>query len=144
MPQLKKRKSRTSIVNLASSASFLPGPYSQIYHCTKVFDRFFSQALRSELLGTSNIDVMTVCPMYVQTNMIRNMKPSWLTGVTSADQYVDKFIQCLSDPKGVSLLVGPPQHTIQTALNQIVIGMILWYRFTYHLIERICKGVVEM
>lgn len=124
LPQLKRRKELTSIVNLASSASFIPGPYSAIYHCTKVFDRFFSEALAIELKSTQ-IEVMTVCPMYVQTNMIKNMSPSWVTGVTSSDQYVEKLIKCLSNAKPVGLLVGPPFHTIQTCLNRLILGSLL-------------------
>ena len=51
LPYLQKRGAdgRSTIVNLASSASFFPLPYSAIYSSTKVFDRFFSEALSIEL-----------------------------------------------------------------------------------------------
>lgn len=66
LPILKKRKdNRSVIVNMASSASFFPEPYVAIYSATKCFDKFFSEALRYELSQSSNIEVLTVNPMFV-------------------------------------------------------------------------------
>ena len=71
LPLLKQRGNfKSCIVNLSSSASFQPAPILGLYAATKVFDRFFSEALWQELSQSgSSIEVMTVCPMFVQTNM---------------------------------------------------------------------------
>ncbi len=82
LPSLRKN---SLIVNLASSASFQPLPLLSIYAASKVFDRFFSEALRIE---QSQFEVLTVCPMYVQTAMTNNLSPSWTSGVTTCQQYV--------------------------------------------------------
>ncbi|TNV76728.1 hypothetical protein FGO68_gene1135 [Halteria grandinella] len=142
LPQLLKRKVQTAIVNLASSASFIPGPYSAQYHCSKAFDRFFSEALASELDG-SHIQVTTVCPMYVQTKMISNMKPSWRNGVTSSEEYVEKLFQVLSSGTRVKLFVGPTFHSMETCVNKILMNMVSWYRPTYVMIEKFRKGFID-
>jgi uncharacterized protein len=108
-------KKRACIVNLASSASFMPLPYSAIYGCTKVFDRFFSESLRIELDQSNksqHIEVMTVCPMFVQSNMTHNVAPSWSLGVTSSEQYVDALIKSLASNKRLGIFIGPTQHTL--------------------------------
>ena len=107
LPLLRKRENlKSCIVNLSSSSSFQPSPLLTVYAATKVFDRFFSEAISSELSKT-DIEVMTVCPMFVQTNMTLNVKPNWSTGVTSCDQYVTALMNSMAHPKPCSLFIGP-------------------------------------
>lgn len=49
------------ILNVASTAAFLPGPLMAVYYASKAFVLSFSAALREELLGES-ITVTTLCP----------------------------------------------------------------------------------
>lgn len=49
------------VLNVASVASFQPGPGSATYHATKAYVRFFSEALDHELRGTG-VAVSTLCP----------------------------------------------------------------------------------
>lgn len=49
------------ILNVASTAAFQPGPFMNIYYATKAFVLSFSEALNSELNGTS-VTVTTFCP----------------------------------------------------------------------------------
>jgi uncharacterized protein len=110
LPLLRKRKgSNTLIVNVSSSASFQPLPFQNVYACTKVFDRFFSVALQTELTQAAhNIEVLTICPFHVQTGMTLNMEPSWTSGVTSCRQYVDSMLRAMASPTPVGVFVGPP------------------------------------
>ena len=87
LQKLKQRKTRSAVVTVASSISFCPSPFSRIYACTKVFDRFWANALTIELAGT-NIDTLSVCPMYVSTQMTKNMDVSTSSGVIDAQTYV--------------------------------------------------------
>jgi short-subunit dehydrogenase len=54
-------KKSGGILNLASTASFQPGPWMAIYYATKAFILSFSQALAEELKG-DNIRVTALCP----------------------------------------------------------------------------------
>ncbi|MCL2549888.1 MAG: SDR family oxidoreductase [Methanimicrococcus sp.] len=49
------------ILNLASMASFAPGPFMSVYYATKAFVLSFSEALAAELKG-SGVTVTAVCP----------------------------------------------------------------------------------
>ena len=58
-PMLARREGR--ILNVASTASFMPGPFMAMYYASKAFVLSFSQALAEELAG-SGVTVTTVCP----------------------------------------------------------------------------------
>jgi len=49
------------VINLASTASFLPGPNMAVYYATKAYVLSLSQALAGELVGTG-VTVTAVCP----------------------------------------------------------------------------------
>lgn len=66
LPSLLKQVRPTYIVNLCSTAAFLPGPYMSIYHASKAFVFSFSLALAEELKDT-NVVVKTICPGPVAT-----------------------------------------------------------------------------
>lgn len=55
------RRGLGKVVNIASVAGFLPGPYMAVYNASKAYVISFSEALRVELKGTS-ISVTAVCP----------------------------------------------------------------------------------
>jgi short-subunit dehydrogenase len=57
---------RGGILNVASVAAFLPGPYMAVYYASKAFVLSYSEALRAELAG-SGIRVTTLCPGPVPT-----------------------------------------------------------------------------
>ena len=59
-------KHRGAILNVSSSAGFLPIPLSAVYAATKAYVTSFSEALRAELYGTG-ISVCTLCPGPVVT-----------------------------------------------------------------------------
>jgi hypothetical protein len=59
------------ILNVASTASFIPGPLMSVYYATKAYVLSFSQALAEEL-DTTNIKVVTLCPGPTKTNFANN------------------------------------------------------------------------
>ena len=65
LPQMIAKR-RGAILNVSSSAGFLPIPGSAVYAATKAYVTSFSEALRAELRGTG-IGVCTLCPGPVVT-----------------------------------------------------------------------------
>jgi uncharacterized protein len=59
-------KHRGAILNVSSSAGFLPIPGSAVYAATKAYVTSFSEALRAELRGTG-VSVCALCPGPVVT-----------------------------------------------------------------------------
>ena len=60
LPPMVARK-RGRILNLASTAAFLPGPLMAVYYATKAFVLSFSEAIANELEGTG-VTVTALCP----------------------------------------------------------------------------------
>ncbi len=58
-PMLARRSGR--ILNVASTAAFVPGPFMAMYYASKAQVHSFSQALAEELAG-SGVTVTAVCP----------------------------------------------------------------------------------
>ena len=54
-------RGRGRILNLASTAAFLPGPLMAVYYATKAYTLSFSEALANELEG-SGVTVTALCP----------------------------------------------------------------------------------
>ncbi|TMP91750.1 MAG: SDR family oxidoreductase [Verrucomicrobia bacterium] len=80
LPQMIARK-RGGILNVSSSAGFLPIPNFAVYAATKAYVTSFSEALRAELHGTG-VSVCALCPGPVHTEFQevasrpgRNVKP---------------------------------------------------------------------
>ncbi|MCM2324945.1 MAG: SDR family oxidoreductase [Candidatus Woesearchaeota archaeon] len=60
------KKGSGKIMNVASVAGFIPGPYMNIYYSTKAFVLSFSEALAEELSG-SGVTVTVLCPGMTKT-----------------------------------------------------------------------------
>ena len=65
LPQMVARR-RGGILNVSSSAGFLPIPDFAVYAATKAYVTSFSEALRAELRGTG-VSVCALCPGPVHT-----------------------------------------------------------------------------
>lgn len=66
---IKKKKGK--ILNVASTAAFLPGPLMAVYYASKAYVLSFSEALSRELKG-SGITVTTLCPGPTRTAFQKN------------------------------------------------------------------------
>ncbi|UAA37752.1 SDR family oxidoreductase [Paraneptunicella aestuarii] len=60
LPAMKAR-GNGKILNVASTASFMPGPYMSVYYATKAYVLSFSEAIANELQGTG-VTVTALCP----------------------------------------------------------------------------------
>jgi len=68
------------VLNIASTAAFMSGPYMSIYFASKAFVLSFSEAIHSELSGTG-VSVTTLCPGPTNTGFVaatENMQDSGL------------------------------------------------------------------
>jgi short-subunit dehydrogenase len=68
------------IMNVASTAAFIPGPYMAVYYATKAYVLSLSQAL-SEELSSNNITVTTLCPGPTQSAFERTAKINGTSGL---------------------------------------------------------------
>ncbi len=64
LPQIRAREGK--VMNVASVAAFLPGPFMAMYYATKAFVLSFSEALAEEMSGTG-VTVTCLCPGPVET-----------------------------------------------------------------------------
>lgn len=60
------KENRGKILNVSSTASFMPGPLQAVYYATKAYVTFFSNALAEELYDT-NITVTNLMPGATET-----------------------------------------------------------------------------
>lgn len=63
-PMLKRGRGR--ILNVASTAAFVPGPLMAVYYATKAYVLSFSEAIGNELAGTG-VTVTALCPGPTET-----------------------------------------------------------------------------
>ena len=86
-----KQQSGGTIVNISSVAGHIPLPYHAIYSATKFAMNALGKAARIELKA-SGINVLTVCPGYVQTGFSANalkgeeqkqVRPASVKGITA-------------------------------------------------------------
>jgi uncharacterized protein len=95
LPQMIVRR-HGGILNVSSSAGFLPIPGSAVYAATKAYVISFSEALRAELRGTG-VSVTALCPGPVHT----------------------EFQEVASRP-GRKVKPGPGPEFLQVAVEQVV------------------------
>ena len=62
-------RNRGRILNVSSTASFMPGPLQAVYYATKAYVTSFSQAIAEEVAG-NNVTVTALCPGPVATGFV--------------------------------------------------------------------------
>jgi uncharacterized protein len=65
LPDMVRRRSGR-ILNIASTAAFVPGPFMALYYASKAFVLSFSEALSNEVRGTG-VTVTVLCPGATRT-----------------------------------------------------------------------------
>lgn len=58
------------VLNVSSTASFIPGPLQAVYYATKAFVTSFSQAIAEEV-SEHNVSVTALCPGAVDTGFVK-------------------------------------------------------------------------
>lgn len=102
LPPMVERK-RGWVMIVASTASFQPIPYNTTYAATKVFDRFFSQALAAEV-EQYGIKVTALCPGPTQTEFFDVAGGAGVFrrfGIQSAEDVARKGVAALAAGKRV-------------------------------------------
>ena len=100
--------SNSRIINIASSAAFLPQPYFAMYAATNSFVLSFSRALRRELMDRG-IVVTAVCPGPVDTEFFaiaeKGTKRAWFKefAMASADEVVEQALMDSINKKELSV-----------------------------------------
>jgi short-subunit dehydrogenase len=64
------KRQRGGILNVASTAGFMPGPGMAVYHATKAYVLSFTEALHAEL-ESEGVRVCALCPGPVETEFFR-------------------------------------------------------------------------
>jgi short-subunit dehydrogenase len=66
------QRAEGKILNVASIAAFVPGPYMAVYYASKAYVKSFSQAIASELKGTG-VTVTALCPGLTKSGFQKNV-----------------------------------------------------------------------
>ena len=85
--QLASRKENGLIINVSSVIAELPAQTAVMYSSTKSFDLVFSEVLSTE----SRVDVMTVQPGFVKTQLIKNVKKPYVC--ISVEDCIDSILK---------------------------------------------------
>lgn len=106
------------ILNVSSIAGKVPGPYQAVYHGTKAFVHFFSEAVRNEIKDTS-VTITSLLPGATDTDFFNK-----------ADMEVSKIVQegDLADPAdvakdGYNALMEGKDKVISGFKNKVQIAM---------------------
>ena len=122
-----------TIINIASSAGFLPQPYFAVYAASKSYVISFSRALAEEL-RSSRITVTCVCPGPVDTDFIKvskNDPDATFTGikakfVTTTDKLIPAAIRAAK--KGKTMLVyGFGQKCLHLTSKIVPTNLVLFF-----------------
>lgn len=120
LPAMKK-KNFGGIINVASTAAFLPLPYSAAYAASKSYVLSFSESLFGELYGT-NVTVTCLCPSRTKTNFAKSANSPFEnyesrpydTPENSAKIGIKAFL------KGKSTVISGQQKFLVTVLPRLV------------------------
>ncbi|CAN5317205.1 SDR family oxidoreductase [soil metagenome] len=105
LPGMRARGSG-AILNLASVAAFVPGPWMAVYYATKAFVLSFSEALHEEMKD-SGIIVSALCPGPTRTEFAQvagmGSSPLFTTFAADADGVVRDGLAALKSGKAVKV-----------------------------------------
>jgi len=99
-------KGEGGVINIGSSASFLPVPYASVYSSTKAYVLMLSEALRYEY-SQSNVRVMASCPGATDSNF-RN---------TASEKSSNQLKQRISKLKGIGQVGDTSERVSQETLD---------------------------
>lgn len=106
------------ILNVASTAAFMPGPLQAVYYATKSFVVSFSQAIAQELSDT-NITSTALCPGPVATGFV---KAGDLEGISAWDNAAtpESVAKCGYDAMQKGDLVAINERSLSFMLNWVI------------------------
>ncbi len=99
LPGMIDRKSG-HIVNIASAAGLMPNPQMTVYAGSKWGAIGWSESLRVELAQQqAGVNVTTVEPSYINTDMFKGVTPPLLTPILKAEEISDRIIKAIQQNK---------------------------------------------
>lgn len=114
-------KRRGQILNVASTASFQPGPLMAVYYATKAYVLSFSVAIRNELKGTG-VTVTTLCPGPTKTGFATHAdlggSPLFLLGVMDAMTVAQRGIDGMR--RGKNIVIPGWKNRVTTFCTRLV------------------------
>lgn len=99
--RIMKDRGHGTLVTIASTGAFQPGPYIACYYATKAFVLSYTRALAEELKGTG-VHVCCICPGPVKTGFYDKYGGK----VPFAAQSADRVAECLKDVENRSLIIS--------------------------------------
>ncbi|BDY05361.1 SDR family oxidoreductase [Ferrimonas sp. YFM] len=116
--QVMVQRGHGKVLNVASTAAFMPGPLQAVYYATKSFVLSFSQAVAKELEG-SGVTVTALCPGAVDTGFVRRGN---LEGVEIFDKAAtpESVALCGYDAMMKGELVAINERQLSFMLNWVV------------------------
>lgn len=112
-----KRK-RGKILNVSSTAGFIPGPLQSVYYASKSFVNSFSQAISQEV-KEHKITVTALCPGPVDTNFSKVASPTG-KGVWKNSKTAISTARCGYKAMEQGKLIAINQVSLSFALNWII------------------------
>ncbi len=100
---LMKQYKKAYILNIASAAAFVPGPYQAIYYASKAFIHSYTRALQMELNNT-NIHVTSFCPGRMATNFHQRAKGTLDQKAASTQYFAQQAYRALLDQKSIKIV----------------------------------------
>lgn len=111
------KKNNGRILNIASMAGFMPGPYMATYYATKAYILNLSLAISEELKQSkSNVKISIFCPGPVKTNFENVANVKFNTSLIEADYAAKYAIDNMFKNK---LLIIPPNMKLNHFLTKI-------------------------
>ena len=94
------KKDRGHILNVASMAGFMPGPYMATYYATKAYILNLSIAINEELKqSNSNVKISVLCPGPVKTNFNKVANVKFSIGSISSEKAAREAIEGMFNNK---------------------------------------------
>ncbi len=112
---IKNKKGR--ILNTASAAAFMPGPYFALYYASKSFVMRASQAANREVKGTG-VTVSAFCPGSVETEFNKVAKTTSSSKPISAEYAVKYALKQMF--KGKSLIIPTLKIKMAFAMSKLM------------------------
>lgn len=126
IPMLKKSPEKSYLLNVASSAGFMPGPGMAVYFATKAYVLSLSEALSEELKG--EVSVSALCPGPVKTEFakVADMKgvEAFESGAHSSKFVAKKAVEGMFKGKAVIIPGAMLAFLLRFALRLMPRGLV--------------------